>query len=45
MLLWKIYVAGNSKKYIGLHVTYPVVLSDFKQIWSFWTDLHESPLY
>jgi hypothetical protein len=27
------YVAGNNKKYFGLHVNFPLFLSDINQIW------------
>jgi len=28
--------------YFGLHVKYPVLLSDFTEIWIFWTDFRKS---
>jgi len=31
MLLWRIYVAGNNSKYLGLHVKCPT-MSSFNQI-------------
>ena len=45
MLLLYIYVAGNNSAYLGLYVRYPIFLSSFNQIWSYWTDVHESPQY
>jgi len=32
MLLWRIYVAGNNSKYLGLHIKCPT-MSNFNQIW------------
>ena len=32
-LLWRIYVAGNNKTYLGRHVKYPILLIDFEKIW------------
>ena len=43
MRLWRIYVAGNNKTILGLQVKCPILLSDFNQIWSVFTDLHKSP--
>jgi hypothetical protein len=43
MLLRQIYVAGNNKTYLGLHVKCPILLSDFNQIWSFSTDFRKGP--
>ena len=31
-----------SKMYIGLHVKYPLFLSDFNETWIFWTDFQNS---
>lgn len=43
MLLWGIYVSGNNRMYLGLHVKFPTFLSHFNEIWSFWTDILKSP--
>ena len=43
MLLWQIYLAENIKTYLGLYVPFPIFLSDFNQICSFWTDFHAGP--
>jgi hypothetical protein len=40
-----IYVAGNNKTYLGLHVKWLIFLSDFNQIWSFSTCFNKSPKY
>jgi len=32
-LLWRIYVAGNNKTYLGCHVKYSISLIDFEKIW------------
>jgi hypothetical protein len=34
-VLWKIYVVGNNKAYLGLHVKCPTLVSDLNQIWIF----------
>ena len=44
-LLGQFNVAGNNKTYSGLHIKFPKSLPDFKQIWNFTTDFHESPQY
>jgi hypothetical protein len=41
MLLWQLYVAGNNKTYLGLHIEGPIFPSDFNQIRSFSTDFHK----
>jgi hypothetical protein len=43
MFLWGIYVTGNNKMYLGLHVKCPTFLSHFNEILSFWTDILKSP--
>lgn len=35
-------VAWNNKGNVGFHVKCPKVLSDFDEIWIFWSDFHES---
>lgn len=45
MLLRRLYVAGNNKIYSDLHVKWPIFLLNFNQIWTSWTDFHESPQY
>jgi len=45
MLLWLIFVASNSKMYLGLHVSCVIFLSDFKRIWICSTDFLKSPKY
>jgi len=40
--LWRNYVAGKNTAYLGLRVKCPIFLSDFNQIWVFWTDFHIS---
>jgi hypothetical protein len=42
LLLWRIYIAGNNKTYLGFHVKCQIFLFDFDKIWSFSTDLHKS---
>jgi hypothetical protein len=39
-VLWRIYVAGNDKTHLDLHVKCPTFLADFNQIWSFLVDFH-----
>jgi hypothetical protein len=39
-----ICTAVNNERYLGLHVECPIFLPYFKQIWSFLTDFHSSPL-
>jgi hypothetical protein len=41
--LWPIYVAGNNKECLGLHVKCPKFLPEFDQIWSFSADFHKNP--
>jgi hypothetical protein len=43
-LLWRFNIAGNKKVYLDLHVTCPILLPEFNQIWIFMTDFHEDPL-
>ena len=45
MFLWRIYVAGKTETYSGLHVNCPIVLSDFNRIWSFSADFRGSAQY
>jgi hypothetical protein len=42
---WGHNVSGNSKTYLGLHVEGSIFLFYSGQIWSFSTDLHQSPQY
>ena len=35
------FVASINKKHLGLHVKYPIFLSDFKHIWIFTTDFQK----
>ena len=35
MLLWRIYIAGNNVPCLGLHVEWPIFLSDLNKIWIF----------
>jgi hypothetical protein len=44
-VLWRIYDAGKSKMYIGLHVKWPKFFPDFNQIWNLYTDFHRNPQY
>ena len=42
--LWRIYVTGSNRTYLGLHVRCPILLSDFNNMWIFSRDFHESRL-
>jgi hypothetical protein len=43
VLLWRIYVAGDSKPNLGLHVHCPIFLPGLNQIWLFSADFRDSP--
>ena len=43
MLLWRTYIAGTIKHTLCLHVKHPILLSNFKQIWSSSADFHTVP--
>jgi hypothetical protein len=45
MLSCQIYVDGNNKMYLDLHVKCPIFLPDTNQIWDFMTDYHKNPPY
>lgn len=45
MFLWRIYVAGKNSPHLGLHVMFPIFLSDFNPIWTFSIDCHKSSHY
>jgi len=45
--VWKFLILRRKEwdkiknKYIGLHVKYPIFMSDFKRTWIFWTDFRK----
>jgi len=45
MFLWRIYVAGKNSPYFGLHIMFPIFLSNFNPIWTFSIDCHKSSHY
>ena len=40
--LWRIKLADDHKMYSSLQVTCCLLLSDYSQVWSFWTDFRKS---
>jgi hypothetical protein len=44
MHLWQIYVADNINIYLAFYIHFLIFLSNFKQIFSFWTDIHAGAL-
>ena len=45
MILWRIYVTVNNEMYLGFHVNWPILFTEFNKLWNIWTNFYKISQY